>query len=333
MATLAEQLLEQGIQPRSYGEGNHKLLCPRCSHTRKNRTDPCLSVLIDAEGATWNCWHCQWTGGVKEGARGSAPPRRRSAAAPVRPKQKPGEMTPAVLAWLATRGITEATARRNRIGTARVYVPALKAEADCVAFPYFHNGELVNVKFRALASKAFTQVKGAEAVLYGLDDIAESKTVLIVEGEPDKLACEEAGYRNVVSVPNGAQGNGQAAEDSASFAWVANCAAYLDRAERIVLAGDADEKGRALEAELARRLGRERCWRVRWPDGNDAPSKDANATLIEHGAPCCVSALNQPSPTRSPGCITCSTSPRTRSRCTGTGALAGIQQAGRRSTN
>lgn len=44
-------------------------------------------------------------------------------------------------------------------------------------------------------------MKGAEKVFYGLDDIANSKTVIIVEGEMDKLAMEEAGYLNCVSVP------------------------------------------------------------------------------------------------------------------------------------
>ena len=48
------------------------------------------------------------------------------------------------------------------------------------------------------------QVKGAEKVLFGLDDIRDESTIIIVEGELDKLAMEEAGYRNVVSVPDGA---------------------------------------------------------------------------------------------------------------------------------
>jgi twinkle protein len=37
--------------------------------------------------------------------------------------------------------------------------------------------------------------------LYGLDDIIDSGLVIIVEGEMDKLAMEEAGYTNCVSVP------------------------------------------------------------------------------------------------------------------------------------
>jgi twinkle protein len=59
MAALVELLLEQGIRLRSYGEGDRKTLCPKCSHTRKDRRDPCLSVRIDSYSALWNCHHCQ----------------------------------------------------------------------------------------------------------------------------------------------------------------------------------------------------------------------------------------------------------------------------------
>ena len=42
------------------------------------------------------------------------------------------------------------------------------------------------------------QVKGAEKVLFGLNDIVGMPEIIIVEGEMDKLALEEAGFRNVV---------------------------------------------------------------------------------------------------------------------------------------
>jgi twinkle protein len=191
-----------------------------------------------------------------------------------------------VLQWLAKRGISETTARRNRVGATRSYIPALGTEADCIAFPYFRDGELVNVKFRALGEKAFAQVKGAEKILYGLDDIGDVKSVVIVEGEPDKLALDEAGVRNVVSVPDGAPAQVKAGEPcpgDARFSYIANCIGYLDRLDRIVLAVDSDRPGLALAEELARRLGKERCWRVRWPDASDTLCKDANETLLVHG--------------------------------------------------
>jgi twinkle protein len=204
----------------------------------------------------------------------------------VKPQNKIADPTAAVLAWFAQRGISEATVRRNKIGSARAWIPGVNAELPCIAFPYFRNGEVVNIKYRALASKSFAQVKGAEKILYGLDDIADAKTVVIVEGEPDKLALEEAGYRNVVSVPDGAP---RAVKEGApdpldrKFEYLGNCAHRLEPIERFILAVDSDVPGRALEEELARRLGKDRCWRVRWPDGNDAVCKDANEVLKLHG--------------------------------------------------
>ncbi|KAJ0081565.1 hypothetical protein Patl1_11528 [Pistacia atlantica] len=48
------------------------------------------------------------------------------------------------------------------------------------------------------------QEKSIEKWLYGLDDIKEAAEIIIVEGEMDKLAMEEAGFLNCASVPCGA---------------------------------------------------------------------------------------------------------------------------------
>jgi twinkle protein len=185
MATLAELLLEHGIRPRSYREGGQKLLCPKCSHQRKHHTDPCLSLTIEGDDAVWKCHHCEWSGAVSK-RDSTADDRRspRSSRRPARPKQGPGELTPAVLRWLAARGISETVARRNRIGSARFYIPALKAEVNCIAFPYFRDGELVNIKFRALAEKAFAQVKDAEKILFGLEESPTSRRASSSKASP-----------------------------------------------------------------------------------------------------------------------------------------------------
>ena len=288
MAILAELLLEHGIRPRSFAEGSRKMLCPQCSDTRRNRKDPCLTLTIDSDGvgAVWNCHHCGWSGAVNE-REGDRPARLHRQRLPrAKPSQAPTEPSSAVLRWLAARGISEATARRHGIGSARHYIPKLGAEVDCIAFPYFRRGELVNIKYRAISQKAFAQVKGAEKIFYGLDDIADSKEAIIVEGECDKLAHAEAGIRNVVSVPDGAPQRVKAGDpdpDDAKFAFLANCAEDFAQHDRIILALDNDEPGRALAEELARRFGKERCWRVRWPDSGDAPCKDANEVLLMHG--------------------------------------------------
>ena len=142
-------------------------------------------------------------------------------------------------------------------------------------------------------------------VFYGLDDIQGCETAIIVEGEVDKLSLEEAGFRNVLSVPDGAPQKVKAGEvdpeDDAKFEYVWNCKAELACVTKIILACDADGPGRALEEELARRLGRERCWRVAWPDGNDVQLKDANEVLVGCGAEVlreCIEVA-QPYPIRS----------------------------------
>ena len=43
------------------------------------------------------------------------------------------------------------------------------------------------------------------------------------------------------------------------------CEALFANKHKIILATDNDGPGEALALELARRLGRERCWRVKWP--------------------------------------------------------------------
>jgi twinkle protein len=279
MTDIADKLSAEGINLTRHTAGNQKIACPKCSHTRRNKGEPCLSVKIDADGAAWNCHHCQWSGGVKEDDKSQPRYRQERRPPPVRPTKAGRDVTPEAIAWFAARKISEGTVRRNRIGLQRTYLPALNGEVDCLAFPYFRNGEAVNFKFLALGSKDFAQVKGAEKILYGLDDIADVKTAIIVEGEPDKLALEEAGFRNVVSVPDGAPKTvkAEAALDDRKFEYLGNCEAQLARLEKIILAVDADGPGEALEEELARRLGKERCWRVRWPEG----SKDANDVLME----------------------------------------------------
>lgn len=63
MKSASEILHEQRINLRSHREGNVKTFCPQCSHLRKNKRDPCLSVLIDDQGVQWCCHNCTYQGG------------------------------------------------------------------------------------------------------------------------------------------------------------------------------------------------------------------------------------------------------------------------------
>ncbi|MBT6716159.1 MAG: DUF3987 domain-containing protein [Nitrospina sp.] len=49
-----------GIHIDESKPGEQKVPCPKCSHTRKNKNDPCLSVNVFKR--TWCCHHCEWKG-------------------------------------------------------------------------------------------------------------------------------------------------------------------------------------------------------------------------------------------------------------------------------
>ena len=65
MKTAAEILGAAGIILRRFSEGNSKTLCPHCSHLRRKRREPCLSVDINERGVRWRCHNgdCGWHGG------------------------------------------------------------------------------------------------------------------------------------------------------------------------------------------------------------------------------------------------------------------------------
>ena len=82
----------------------------------------------------------------------------------------------------------------------------------------------------------------------------------LLPGEMDKLALEEAGFMNVVSVPDGApakvkEGAVPAPDADTKYSYLWNCRAVLDQATRVLMATDNDPPGHALAEELARRLG------------------------------------------------------------------------------
>lgn len=264
MATFADL----DIDIRGKTGGNVKTLCPWCSHTRKKKTDPCLSVNV--EEGVWLCHNCGQSGSLGAHVNGyGSSPRPPFPPAYVRPVYHPADaLDPAAVAFLSGRGITQAVWERNRVGYCD----------GAITYPYFRDGELVNVKHRGRGKK-FWMEAGAELILYGTDDIAPGAPLVWVEGEMDKLAVEVAGIVACVSPPNGAPAL-NAKNYAKHFAYLETQAAALAGVSRHVIAVDHDAAGRLLQDELVRRLGPEKCWIVAWPEG----CKDANEVLQQHDA-------------------------------------------------
>ena len=90
--------------------------------------------------------------------------------------------------------------------------------------------------------------------------------MVVTEGELDALSAIQAGFLRTISVPDGAGSN---------LDFVGEIWPLLKDAPNVILAGDGDEPGRKLNAELARRFGAARCAWVTYPDG----AKDLNDIL------------------------------------------------------
>ena len=63
MKTAEEILRELHVHFRGVPKRNFKTVCPKCSHARKHKDDPCLSVRIDDSGVGLRCHNCGYTDG------------------------------------------------------------------------------------------------------------------------------------------------------------------------------------------------------------------------------------------------------------------------------
>ena len=290
MTTLAERLADEGVRLKSYEIGDHRTTCPKCSATRRTKPhEPCLSVTVTDDGAVFKCHHCGHAGGVHDrDERAPQPPSRRSQLDRQADRSKWPAVSP-IMPWaaeyLSGRGLPLELVTWAGVGCARAYYPD-RGERASIAFPFREPGslEIVNVKYRTV-EKDFTQAKGGKQTLYLLDkaDREHGDQLVICEGEIDALSCWQAGVENTVSVPNGApqrvSDKDIDPERDRKFAYIWEAKEILAQFGKIVLAVDNDGNGRALQEELARRIGREKCWLVDWPED----CKDANDVLLKHG--------------------------------------------------
>lgn len=184
---------------------------------------------------------------------------------------------PAARAWLDSRGITLETARRFKLGfvqSARAVNPFHPwVDEGWIVFPTLSVDaqSIISLKYRSIKGKktpdgkmGFMCKDGMTTALFNLQAVQPFYDVYLVEGEPDCMVLEQAGYV-AVSLP------------SASYNPTGPERDRLMQANRIFLAGDMDNAGQAAMTKLWSEL-RERTYRLEWPGG----MKDANQTFLEH---------------------------------------------------
>lgn len=264
-----------------YGKrsGKVKTFCPKCHNERRDKRDKSLSV--DLDKGVWNCHYCSWAGHLeydeqeKQKWMEQQPwyQRTKIRQKPVYKKPKPrphAPMSAKALAWFSSRGISEKTLLELKITEGLEWMPQKQGQANTVQFNYYHNGELVNTKFRT-GDKCFKLCSGAELLPYNIDAIKGQNECIITEGEMDALSFYECGRHDVISVPNGANANLDYLDDYIED--------YFDDKETIYIASDTDTKGVVLRDELLRRFGVERCRVLEYGEG----CKDANEHLMKYG--------------------------------------------------
>tara|TARA_R100000234_G_scaffold120006_1_gene104823 strand:+ start:5510 stop:7198 length:1689 start_codon:yes stop_codon:yes gene_type:complete len=241
--------------------GQEKTTCPKCSNGRKKSRDKCLSVNID--DGVWNCHHCGWNGSLKL-FKDLKTPLPKPVVKPEPPKT---ELPDNVYQWFEDRGITRSIVNDAKIGY----------ENRWIQFPFFKDGEVVNIKSRT-ADKRFRQSKNAEKCFYRFDFMKGMETIIITEGEMDALSLVQSGYANVVSVPDGATAPNSKPTDR-KFSYLLSAEEHLMNAQKVILCTDSDGAGKHLRDELSRRIGREKCCRVNYP----SDCKDMNDVLVKYG--------------------------------------------------
>ena len=100
---------------------------------------------------------------------------------------------------------------------------------------------------------------------------------ITVSGNCDALSFWEVGIP-AVSIPSGALSEGTA-DDAARLKWLSHHDELIQQAQNVYLAVDMDGPGQTTANELARRIGKLKCWRIVFP----ADCKDANDTLVKLG--------------------------------------------------
>ena len=167
-----------------------------------------------------------------------------------------------------------------------------------VAFHYYNSNDiLMTVKYRLGRkfnkekdhNKCWSQKDSDFApLLFNMNRINPAKPLLIVEGEIDCLSVIEAGYSNVVSIPNGC----------ANSQWIQYNWDWLEQFDKIILWFDSDEPGIKARNDVIYRLGTWRTYYIEISPEDTTPKgariKDANEVLYFKGKERVLQYINKP---------------------------------------
>lgn len=262
--------------------GQVKVRCPFCDEMRSDKRDKSLS--IDATTYLYHCHYCQASGVLRSKMgeilskdQRNFQPKKKTYSRPTKKINTDKKYSESFLSWFQGRCISEDTLRKAKVTQETEVMPNV-GKTGVVAFNYYLNGELVNIKFRT-REKGFKMVVGAQVIPYNLDSIenkafkeGEERHCFITEGEMDTLTLIECGYEHAISAPaGGGNTNLEFLDDFID--------SHFDQLDYIYICVDNDSVGMSFRRELIRRFGEDRCRIIDYP----APCKDINEVLMKYG--------------------------------------------------
>ena len=213
----------------------------------------------------------------------------------VYPKREENNDMTKVIEYWGKRGISEKTLK---------YADIQADKFGNTVFNYYNDSDvLMNVKYRPShkiqkgeAKCWFQKGTSFSPILFNMNKCDPSKPLYIQEGEGDCLSVIEAGYTNVVSVPNGSQ----------NMHWIEENWDWLSQFPKIIIWSDNDEPGKKMRKEAIHRLGSWRTYYIeitdhvpdeyaeKYPQLKGKLIKDANELLFYYGKEKVLSYLNNP---------------------------------------
>ena len=173
----------------------------------------------------------------------------------------------------------------------------------CLAYVNYVFGNIVNIKYRLISPKAFSQDvledKTLPAPPYAIDcinmvkDCTPSKVLYLTEGEKDVLTLRTCGYNYVISPPNGSGSDPAKCLDP--------FVQWLELVEHVVICGDSDRAGRKMKhsfKEYFEALGKSVCI-AELPYG----TKDISEVMQQYGMETVKSIIDPISIISNPECV------------------------------
>ncbi len=171
------------------------------------------------------------------------------------------------LPYLATRGITEATARMFRLGFVANPETGHELYQGKLAIPYLTPSGVIDIRFRSLNNDSgpkYLSRPGATTHIYNIGALTQDSSMLVVcEGEIDTIIATQVGF-TAVGLP-GANN------------WKPYYSRVLDGWDKIMLFCDGDNAGREMAKTISREL--DNVFPVFMPD-----NQDVNDVFLTEGA-------------------------------------------------